>query len=415
MSTKRGPRTIHKLYPAKVTKSGKGKFCDGGGLWLVKDSRNTGRWSYRYQFENKSHELGLGSIHTITLTEAREKAKQLRKLQDEDIDPLTERRAARAQKKIEAAQAVTFRDYAAEYIERNRRKWSSPKHAAQWVQSLVAYVYPLIGNLSVAAIDTEAVKQVLQQHIDGVSFWSAYPETASRVRGRIEKVLDAAKISGKRDGENPARWRGHLQHLFPARGEVEKGKKKHFAAMRYCEVPSFMEALRRQHGIAARALEFTVLTAARVGEVLAMTWEETDGGVWTIPAHKMKTKEEHRVPLSKRAIEILEIVKSDSHGPYVFPGRGGKLAGKTLREVLASIRPGYTVHGFRSSFRDWAAEATEFPREVAEMALAHAVGDETERAYRRTKLFDRRRSLMADWAAFCGGKTGTVMEFARVS
>ena len=412
MSTKRGPRTIHKLHSGQVAKNGKGKFCDGGGLWLVKDSSHVGRWSFRFQFNNRSHELGLGATHTISISEAREKARSLRKLMDKGINPLTDRRATQAREKIEAAQAITFRDYAKEYVERHHTKWSS-KHAAQWVQSLVAYVYPVVGNLSVAAVDTEAVKQVLQQHIDGVSFWSAYPETASRVRGRIEKVLDAAKISGKRTGENPARWKGHLEHLFVARGEIDKGKDNHFAAMPFSEVPSFMEALRKQDGIAARALEFVVLTAARIGEMQAATWDEIDGGVWTIPAHKMKMKVEHRVPLSKRAVEILEIVRSES--PYVFPGRGGKLAGLTLRKVLANIRPGLTVHGFRSSFYDWGAECTEYPAEVIDMALAHKVGNEVQQAYRRTKLFDRRRALMSDWASYCGGTTGTILKISRVA
>lgn len=408
-------REIHKLSAGKVAKSGKGKLCDGGGLWLVKDGKTGGRWSFRYQFEGKSHELGLGSIHTISLTEAREKAKQLRKLQDKKIDPLKDRRDKAARARIEEASATTFKDFAKDHIDRNRAKWSNIKHEKQWTQSLAAYVFPLIGDLPIAAIDTEAVKRVLQQHVDGVPFWSARPETASRVRNRIEKILDAAKVSGKREGENPAKWKGHLEHLFASRNETEKGEKRHLAAMPFAEVPAFMEALRRQEGVAARLLEFAILAAARPGEARALPWSEINlpDRIWTCPASRMKNRKEHEVPLPARAVEILEALKADSTGKYVFPGRGGHLVSdKAMRRLMAAMGQGdYTVHGFRSSFKDWASEATEYPREVSEMALAHKVGSAVEQAYMRTKLFNRRRAIMDDWSTFCGGPTGTVLKF----
>ena len=419
MAKKRGPQTIHKLGSAKVKNGAKGQYCDGGNLWLVKDSRTTGRWSYRFQFNKKNHELGLRSIHTVSMTKARAKARELRELQQEGINPLEDRRATALQEKLKAANAVTFRDFAEEYVRNHRAGWTA-KHAQQWKQSLVDYVFPIIGDLPVAAIDTAQIERVLRQPIDGVLFWDARAPTAVRVRARIEMIFGAATVAGRREGDNPARWKGHLQHLFTSRSAAEKGEDRHFPALPYNQVPSFMAALRAREGMDARLLEFHVLTSARPQESRALPWSEINltDRVWLCPAARMKSRKDHKVPLSARAMQILEIVKEmGNESPYVFSGRGGGMLGdKAMSKLMADMgQADYTPHGFRSSFRDWVAECTEHPREAAEIALSHAVGDATEQAYMRTKLFNRRRALADDWAEFCcAGATGVVLPFAHV-
>jgi len=388
-------------------KNDRGKYGDGYGLWLIKDSKVTGRWAFRYMRNGKAHELGLGSIHTISLSKAREKAKQLRELQVEKLDPLEERRATAARKKIEEAAAVTFRQFAEEYIASHRAEWSNLKHEKQWTQSLEAYAFPLIGDLPIAAVDTDAVKAVLLQKIDGVPFWNARPETASRVRSRIEKILGAAKISGKAKGDNPARWEDYLEHVFTSRAKTEKGEKRHLAAMPFAQLPSFMQALREQEGTVARLLEFTILTAARTEEARSLPFSEIDfpNRVWTIDARRMKNRKEHRVPLPDRAVAILEALKADSAGKYVFAGPGDRpVSDKAMRRLLAVMgQSNYTVHGFRTSFTTWVADCTECATEVRKAAVSHAVGDATEAAYQRGSFFDRRRKLMDDWCRFCSG------------
>jgi integrase len=282
------------------------------------------------------------------------------------------------------------------YLAAHRAGWRNAKHAAQWTNTLDAYVTPVFGRLSVGAIDTALVTKALEP------IWSAKTETASRVRGRIEAILDWAKARGYRGGENPARWRGHLDSLLPARSKVRRVE--HHAALPFTEIGAFMAQLREQSTIAARALEFTILTAARTGEVLGARWDEIDidTAVWTVPQDRMKGGREHRVPLSAAALAVIEQMHSRRENDYVFPGdRRDRLSDKGMDMLLRRMGRAVTVHGFRSSFRDWAAECTHFAREVAEAALAHAVGDKVEAAYRRGDLFAKRQRLMSEWAGYC--------------
>jgi integrase len=339
-----------------------------------------------------------------SLQEARELARSYQKRLLDGGDPLRERQQAatdRAMQQATDAKAMTFEQCATALIAAHEASWRSAEHRAQWINSLETYVHPIIGKLPVAQIDVALVVKVLEP------IWRDKPETASRVRGRIERVLAWAQVRGFRNGgDNPARWRGHLAELFPARSKVSAGK--HHAALPYAELPDFMAKLRRRDHIAARALEFTILTAARAGEVLGATWDEIDvaNKVWTIPASRMKGGKEHRVPLSERAIDLL----GEPREERIFA-----LGHHAMWRVLAELHgAGATVHGFRSSFRDWAAERTAFPNDVIEMSLAHAVGNKVEQSYRRTDLFDKRRKLMEQWAAFCsrpeatGGKVVTL-------
>ncbi len=329
----------------------------------------------------------------VTLAEAREKARTYRRLLLEGIDPLDNRAAARQRALLDASRGVTFRECAERYIAAHEAAWRNAVHRKQWRSTLSTYCYPIFGELAVSAIDTALVTKAIEP------IWSTKPETAGRVRGRIESVLDWAKARGYRDGENPARWRGHLDKLLPDRKKISRVE--HHAALPYSEMAAFMEALRGRDGIGARALEFAILTAGRTGEVLGARWSEVDGDVWTMPAERMKAGRAHRVPLAKRTLEILQAMPRE--GEFVFPGgRAGKsLSNMALLETLRRMERGdLTAHGFRSTFRDWAAERTGYPREVAEMALAHAVGNAVEAAYRRGDLFEKRRRLMNDWATF---------------
>jgi integrase len=286
------------------------------------------------------------------------------------------------------------------YIAGYRAGWRNPKHASQWQATLATYAEPVIGGLSVQAVDTALVLKVLEP------IWTVKPETAGRVRGRIESILDWAKVRGYRTGENPARWRGHLDKLLPARSKVRRVE--HHAALPYAELPGFLVSLRQQAGIAARALEFAICTAARTGEVIGARWGEIDllDKTWTLPATRMKAGKEHRVPLSARALAILKEMQAHRHADnaFVFPGAkpGRPLSNMVFLMLLRRIGRGdVTAHGFRSTFRNWAAERTSFPAEVAEMALAHTVSDKTVAAYNRSDLFERRRRLMSAWTTFC--------------
>jgi len=402
--------TALKVERAKVP----GMYCDGGGLYLqvTKAAERINKsWIFRYSRGPRTREMGLGPLHTITLAEAREKARHARHLLLDGVDPIEAKRAARAQAKLEAAKAMTFEQCATAYIASHRAGWRNAVHAAQWETTLREYAGPVIGALPIAAIDTGLVMKVLQQSVEARrgepagEFWQARPETASRLRGRIESVLDWAKARGYRNGsENPARWKGHLDHLLPARSKVRRVE--HHAALPYSEVAAFLVELRAREGIAARALEFTILTASRVGETLGARWSEFDlnHAVWEIPGHRMKSGKPHRVPLSPRALAILEAIRpaGDADG-FVFPGGkpGKPLSNTVLWEVLQGMNRGITAHGFRSTFRDWCAERTNFPSEVAEMALAHVVGSKVEAAYRRGDMFEKRRRLMDAWATFC--------------
>jgi integrase len=393
-----------------------GMYADGDGLYLQVNS-NGASWIYRYMLRGLAREMGLGPLALYGLKEARTKALDARRLRYEGFDPIDTRRAARARAKLDAAKAITFKQCAEAYIKAHRAGWRNAKHAAQWSSTLATYAEPIIGALPVQSIDTALVMKVLEQPVCDVPdkpdaiLWTAKPETASRLRGRIESILDWAKVRGYRNGENPARWRGHLDKLLPARTKVRKVE--HHAALPYHELTEFMMQLRKQAGIAARALEFAILTAARTGEVIGARWVEMNLAekIWIIPAGRMKAGKEHRVPLTGEAMAILKemkyLVDADSveAEAFVFPGgkSGQPLSNMAFLMVLRRMkRDDVTAHGFRSTFRDWAAESTNFPSEVAEMALAHAVSSKVEQAYRRGDLFERRRRMMIAWATFCG-------------
>jgi integrase len=384
--------------------------CDGGGLYLQvtqgADGAPCRSWLYRYVLYGRERQMGLGSLNDTTLAEAREKASGARKRRGQGDDPIDAKRAHRAAAALARAKVMSFDQCRDAYIAAHRAGWRNAKHAAQWTSTLDAYVTPVFGQLPVGAIDTGLVTKALEP------IWSAKTETASRVRGRIEAILDWAKVRGYRGGENPARWRGHLDSLLPARSKVRRVE--HHAALPFTEIGAFMAQLREQSSTAARALEFTILTAARTGEVLGARWDEidVDAAVWTVPSDRMKGAREHRVPLSAAALAVIENMQTRRENDYVFPGdRRDRLSGRAMDMLLRRMGREVTVHGFRSSFRDWAAEHTNFAREVAEAALAHVVGDKVEAAYRRGDLFDKGRRLMTAWADFCNEApaSGTVV------
>ena len=392
-----------KLTAKKVLKLLKvpGRHPDGDGLILQVTGPGNASWLFRYTRNGRERWMGLGSIKTFSLAEARLRAKGMRQQLADGIDPLEQKRAAKVQRELEAARGMTFEQATRAYHTQHSGKWRSVKHGRDFMSSIARYAFPIIGNLPVAAIDTALVLKILEQPIGAEgSFWSSRPETSDRVRGRIEAILDWAKVRGIRSGDNPSRWRGFLDQVLPARGPT-----KHHAALPYADVPAFLGALRARGGIDALALEFLVLTAARAGEVLGAVHSESDLNekVWTIPAGRTKSGREHRVPLSDRALEILRSVPREAGNDHLFPGRiaGRGLGHVSFHYLLDRMGVDVTVHGFRSSFRDWAAEQTSFAHEVAEQALAHAVGDTVTRAYRRTDLFEKRRQLMQAWAKFC--------------
>jgi integrase len=389
-----------------------GLHPDGGGLYLYVGRKGNRSWVFRFTLNGKAREMGLGSIAATSLANARRKAADARAQLAEGIDPINQRDSIRASKRLEEHAGQTFDQVATAYITSHQAGWKNAKHASQWSATLRTYCRRHIGALPVQAIDTPAVLKVLKP------IWAEKPETANRVRGRIESILNFAKAMGYRTGDNPARWTGHLDQLLPAKSKVRTVK--HHAALPYAELPSFIAKLRAQEGTSARCLEFTILTAARTGEAIAATWDEFDEDVWTLPEDRTKSAREHRVPLSTPAIAVVDTMRSIREGDYVFAGgtrRSPHLSNMAMLALLA--RMGYgdmTVHGFRAAFRTWAAETTAFPREVVEAALAHVTGDRTERAYQRGELFEKRRRLMDAWAAFCSGApTGNVMAFPAAS
>jgi integrase len=344
--------------------------------------------------------MGLGPIALFGLHEARGRALDARRLRHEGVDPIDARRAARVRERLEAAKAISFTHCSEAYIKAHRAGWRNLKHAMQWESTLATYAKPIIGALPVQAIDTGLVLKVLEP------IWTEKPETASRVRQRIERVLDWARVGGYRTGENPARWKGHLDQLLPARAKVRRVV--HHAALPYAKLPAFLHELREQEGIAARALEYLILTAARTGEVIGARWSEiiSNDKIWLIPGERMKAGKEHRVPMPPRALAILEEMHELGHADegFIFPGAKPVKPLSNMAFLMLMRRMGrddLTAHGFRSTFRDWAAERTNFPAEVAETALAHTVSDKTIAAYNRSDLFERRRRLMQQWATFC--------------
>jgi integrase len=365
--------------------------------------------------DGRAHEMGLGPATLVTLAEARELARdQRRLLKLQNLDPIETRDAARMGARVDRAKSMSFSECAAAYITAHQAGWRNAKHGAQWSATLDTYVKPVMGDLPVQAVDVGLVLKALEP------IWTVKPETASRVRGRIESVLDWATARGHRKGENPARWRGHLENLLPKKSKVRAVE--HHAALPYVEIGAFMGDLREQDSMSASALEFAILTMARTGEVIGARWSEFNIAerLWTVPAERMKAGKEHRVPLSNAALAIVEKMAAIRSSEFVFQGQraGAPLSNMALLMTLRRMGRGdLTAHGFRSSFRDWAAERTSFPAEVAEMALAHVVGDKVEAAYRRGDLFEKRRQLAEAWAKFCAAPTiaGKVVPIRRVA
>lgn len=392
-----------------------GLYFVGGvpGLILQVTGPDAKSWILRAMVGGKRRDIGLGGFPAVTLAGAKDAARAIREKIAAGIDPVEERLAARSALAAARASAISFQDAAERFIAANEAGWKSAKHAAQWTSTLETYAYPTIGNLRVSDVETQHIVGILEP------IWQIKTETASRVRSRIESVLDWAKVREYRQGENPARWKGHLDHTLPARSKVQKVK--HHSALDYRHVGSFMPVLKGVDGLGARALEFAILTACRSGEVRGATWAEIDekAGVWTIPADRMKADKEHRVPLSPAAMELLKTLPRIAGTNIIFPStRNTQLSDMTLSAAIrrmdeASTKGGcngwkdstgkvITVHGFRSTFRDWAGETTAYPREVIEHALAHQLADKAEAAYARGTLFEKRRRLMADWAKYCG-------------
>jgi integrase len=390
---------IYRLSAVKVANSKRpGMYADGGGLYLQVGSNESRSWIFRFKANGRTRDMGLGSLATVSLAEARELAAECRRVRLIGMDPIESRKAERASAQLSAARSTLFDQCRDAFVDAHKSSWRNAKHRAQWTSSLETYVTPVFGSLPIQSVDVALIMKVLEP------IWSTKPETASRIRGRIERVLDWAKVRGFWQGENPARWRGHLDALLPARGKVRKVR--HHAALPYDEVGAFMAELRVRQGIAARALEFAILTSARTNEVLGARWDEMDldGKAWIVPPRRMKAEREHRVPLSGAALAVLKQMQALRHNDFVFPGDrpARPLSNMSMLMMLRRMdRTDLTAHGFRSTFRDWVAERTNFPREVAEAALAHVVGDRTEAAYRRGDLFEKRRRLMDAWAAHC--------------
>jgi integrase len=393
-----GTRQLNRLSVAFVGgKREPGYYCDGGGLYLQVTAQGSKSWIFRYRdlVTGKLRDMGLGSSLTVTLADARKAANGQRTLVAADVDPITARRAMAQQKALEAARAMTFAQCAAAYIESHGPAWKNAKHAQQWANTLSSYCHPVIGSIGVGEVDTALVLRILEP------IWHSKPETASRVRNRMENILDWARARGYRAGENPARWKGHLNQLLP--GKSARQRVLHHKALPFMQVGGLVARLHERPCIAALALEFTILTAARTNEVLGAMPDEFDlnAGVWTVPAARMKAGREHRVPLSARAVEIVRAALVPGSG-FVFSGpRASKaLSNMAMLNLLDRMGIEATVHGFRSSFRDWASEQTNFPHEVCEMALAHTIRNAAEAAYRRGDLFLKRRLLMDAWATF---------------
>jgi integrase len=402
------PKRAAGLTAAKARTARPGRYADGDGLYLLVRSAKAAFWVFRFTRDGRMREAGLGrgrGRNAVTLADARVKAAAYHRLVRAGIDPLQQREAeaaeAKASAQAAAARAISFRAVARFYLDAHESGWRNAKHRQQWQNTLDTYAMQHMGDLPVAEVGTAHVLAALEP------IWHAKPETAKRVRGRIEAVLDYARTREWRSGENPARWRGHLSNLLPARSKV--AKIEHHAALPWREIGAFLATLRAQHGMAALALRFTILTAARTGEAINSRWSEMDlsAAVWTVPEGRMKAGREHRVPLSDAALAVLREVAplrpADGDG-FVFPGQrqGRPLSNMAMTVLLRRMKRGdLTVHGFRSSFRDWCAEATGIQREVAEAALAHVIGDKAEAAYQRGDLLQKRRHLMDEWASFC--------------
>ena len=392
---------MHRLTPRKVATAGPGTHEDGAGLRLAVSAAGARKWVLRYTFNGRRREMGLGSFPVVGLADARDKAADARKQVASGADPIEARR-------FESVATPTFTSCAAQYIRAHRRGWRNAKHARQWVRTLKAYARPVIGTKPVDVIGTDDVLQILSE------IWTTKNETAKRVQGRIESILNFAAARKWRDPENPARWRGHLDKLLPKPSRVKKVS--HHPAMPYTDVPAFVAELKANSSVSALALRLLILTATRTSEVLQARWSEIDieSRIWVIPAIRMKTQREHRVPLAEEAVAILTVVPQVAGNPYVFPGarHGRPLSNMALLQLMRGMgygvngeRGDYVPHGFRSSFRDWSGEVSSYPRDVAEMALAHVIQNKVEAAYRRGDLFAKRAKMMQEWAQFCMQET----------
>ena len=401
-------RVIGKLTTLAIGRAKKkGLYGDGGGLWLQVGATGSKSWLFRFVVNGKAHGMGLGALNAVTLAEARLKATDCRKLLAAGFDPLDAKKEKQVQSRLAAAKGTTFEACAKAYIEAHKASWKDALYAKKWDQSLAKYVYPVMGRLPVQIVDTTLIMKVLEP------VWQKKTTAAKRLRSRIECILDWAKVREYRQGDNPARWRGHLENLLANPSKLIKVK--HFAALSYAKINGFLQSLERMGGLGAQALKLLIFTACRSNEVFSATWDEIDfeNKVWTIPAERMKTGKEHRVPLTAPALAILKERRREGQtlgdndaepSPYVFssPSGEGCISNEIMLAVLKRMkRFDITVHGFRSSFRDWAAEQTNFTREVAEAALAHTVGNQVEAAYRRSDLFEKRRLMMEKWARYC--------------
>jgi integrase len=393
-----------KLTAIKVAKlTQPGRYGDGGGLYLQISKWKTKAWLFRFERLGRERQMGLGSVELIPLADARELAREARRAILGGSDPIELRAAERAADLIKAASGMTFAQCAEAYLAAHSASWRNEKHRAQWGSTLRRYAFPVLGKLPAAIVDTTLVVKVLEP------IWAQKTETANRLRGRIEKILDWARVMEKRSGENPARWLGHLDHLLPRKSKI--APTQHHPALPYKEVPAFMAVLAKQSGMGARALEFTILTAARTGAVIGAKWDEIDlkAKLWTVPAQRAGTKivgqdsSFRRVPLSAPALKILRAIPREQEGVFIFIGRrpGTSLSNMAMLELMRNLRPGFVPHGFRSSFKDWCSETTSYPNEVSEAALWHVVEDKVEAAYRRGDLMAKRRALMEDWACYC--------------
>jgi integrase len=404
-------RQINKLSTVKINAlKVRGFYADGGGLYLQVSPAGTKSWVFRYKgarADGKARDMGLGPLHTISLSEARDLATECRKLRLQGIDPIEKRDAERSQRQLDAAKLMTFDQCSAAYIADNSVVWRNPKHRQQWTNTLATYVSPVIGALPVQQVETDLITKILRP------IWNSKPETAKRVRGRVETVLNFATANGYRKGENPARWKGHLDHILPKRG---KDVQEHQPALPYERIGEFMPDLRSREGLSAIALEFAILTATRSGETRQAQWPEFDLAqkIWDIPADRMKGKRPHRVALSARAVAILRELEKTKSGPYVFGGSkpiSDMAMTAVIRRMNASATKPYVdpkqnnrgvvPHGFRSTFKDWARERTSFANEISEAALAHINGDKVEAAYARGDMLEKRRKLMEAWAGYC--------------
>ena len=394
------PRKAAELPPLSINRLKEpGLWAVGGvaGLYLHVNARGARSWILRVVVGDKRRDMGLGGYPDIGVADARQKAREARLKIEQGVDPILLRKQAKSELMALQATDKTFEQAAGEYIKIHADSWSNDKHRKQWESTLAAYAFPVVGKLSLRHIRQEHILKILEP------IWTTKTETATRVRGRMESILDWAKVKGLRSGENPAAWKGHLDHMLPAPTRLKKIE--HLTAVPVREMPGFMVKLRQAAGIAAQALEFLILTAARSGEVRGITWEEVslDDALWIVPAERMKMKKEHRVPLSDRAMSILKSQPRIDENPLVFPApRGSQMSDATMSAVLKRMGVKATVHGFRSSFRDWCGDYTNYPRDLAEQCLAHEADDPVEAAYRRGDALERRREIMREWAGFLG-------------